>query len=177
METLKELLSQHRFVRNGMRINLDNDPDNVVRDKSQRKWLRRGPYSNTLRDPSHPIVQHVQTLFPWANCVCLNRKRSSSPPMIAHRDKGNESASMICFWGDFDNSNGQGALCLEDGTEYCEKEVWYGPYPRAQVIHWVRGHSSGTRYSCVVFAGPQARSTRSAKRPEMRGYSPDDKIS
>ena len=62
METLKELVSKHRFVRNGMRINLDNDPDNVVRDKSQRKWLRRGPYSNTLRDPPNPIVQHVQTI-------------------------------------------------------------------------------------------------------------------
>ena len=44
METLKELVSKHRFVRNGMRINLDNDPDNVVREKCQRKWLRRGPY-------------------------------------------------------------------------------------------------------------------------------------
>ena len=118
MEKLKELVSSHTFTRNGMRTNVDNDPENRVIDSGKRRWLKRGPYSNTLRDPSNPIVAHVQTIFPWANCVCLNRKRSSSPPMIAHRDKGNESASMICFWGDCDNSNGQGALCLEDTTEY-----------------------------------------------------------
>ena len=177
MDTLKELVSKHKWTRNGMRTNLDNNPDNWVMDKGRRRRLKRGAYSNTLRDPSNPIVAHVQTLFPWANCVCLNRKRSTSPPMIAHRDKGNTSASMICFWGDYDNSNGQGALCLEDGTEYTAKETWHGPYEGHHVTHWVRGHQSGTRYSCVVFAGPQARSTRSAKRPEMRGYSPDDKIS
>ena len=68
METLKELVSKHRFVRNGMRINLDNDPDNVVRDKSQRKWLRQGPYSNTLRDPNHPIVQHVHLRLANTSC-------------------------------------------------------------------------------------------------------------
>ena len=43
METLKELISKHRFVRNGMRTNVDADPNNIVMDKSQRKWLRRGP--------------------------------------------------------------------------------------------------------------------------------------
>ena len=151
MDTLKDLVSRHRFVRIGM------------------------PYSNTLRDPTNPIVQHVQTLFPWATCVCLNRKRSTSPPMVAHRGKGNTSASMIAFLGDYDSSDGQGALCLEDGREYREKEVWHGPYQGDQVTHWVRGHSSGTRYSCVVFSGP-ARSTRCATRPEMRGYTPGDKI-
>ena len=176
MDTLKELVSKHNFTRNGMRTNLDDNPDNWVMDKGRRRWLKRGPYSNTLRDPSNPIVAHVQTLFPWANAVCLNRKRSTSPPMIAHRDKGNTSASMICFWGDYDNSNGQGALCLEDGTEYTAKETWHGPYEGHRVTHWVRGHSSGVRYSCVVFAGPPARSTRSATRPEMRGNIPDDKI-
>ena len=82
---------------------------------------------------------------------------------------------MIAFWGNYDSSDGQGALCLEDGTEYREKEVWHGPYQGDQVTHWVRGHSSGTRYSCVVFHGPPARSTRRATRPEMRGSIPDDK--
>ena len=160
MDTLKELVAKHKWTLNGMRTNLCNDPDNWVMDKGRRRWLKRGPYSNTLRDPSNPIVAHVQTLFPWANCVCLNRKRSTSPPMVAHRDKGNTSASMIAFWGDYDNSNGQGALCLEDGTEYREKDVWHGPYQGDKVTHWVRGHSSGVRYSCVIFAGPPARSTR-----------------
>ena len=110
METLKELVSKHRFVRNGMRTNVDDDRNNIVRDNSQRKWLRRGPYSNTLRDPKHPIVQHVQTIFPWANCVCLDRKRSGSPPMAAHRDKRSISASMIAFWGDYDSSDRQAPL-------------------------------------------------------------------
>ena len=169
MEELKELVSKHNFTRNGMRTNLDDNPDNWIMDKGKRRWLKRGPYSNTLRDPSNPIVAHVQTLFPWANCVCLNRKRSSSPPMVAHRDKGNKSASMIAFWGDYDSSDGQGALCLEDGTEYREKETWNGPYQGDKVTHWVRGHSSGTRYSCVVFSA----ATRSATRPEMRVDNPD----
>ena len=100
MDTLKELVSKHNFTRNGMRTNLDNNPDNWVMDK--------GP-------------------------------------------------------------------CALRGTEYREKEVWHGPYQGDQVTHWARGHSTGTRYSCVVFHGPPARSTRRATRPEMRGSIPDDK--
>jgi len=84
--------------------------------------------------------------------------------MAAHRDKGNKSASMIAFWGDYDNSDNRGALCLEDGTVYSEKEVWHGPYQGDEVTHWVNPHKSGTRYSCVVFQAP-ARSYNKKKLP------------
>ena len=59
MDTLKALVAEHHFIRNGMRTNADADPNNRVTDASKRQWLRRGPYSNTLRDPNNPIVAHV----------------------------------------------------------------------------------------------------------------------
>ena len=60
MDRLVELATEHHYVRNGMRINTDLRPENRVQDRSGRTWLRRGPYSNTLRDPDHPVVKHVQ---------------------------------------------------------------------------------------------------------------------
>ena len=81
--------------------------------------------------------------------------------MAKHRDKGNKSASMIAFWGDYE---GGGELCLEDGTVYSEKEVWHGPYQGDEVMHWVTPHKTGTRFSCVVFEAPQ-RSYKK-KRPQ-----------
>ncbi len=74
------------------------------------------------------------------------------------------NGSVIAFWGDSDNSDGQGALCLEDGTVYSEKEVWHGPYQGDEVLHWVNGHRTGTRFSCVVFEAPQ-RSYKKKKLP------------
>ena len=157
METLKGLVAQHRWTRNGTRVNVqDASPEHITVDACKRRWLKKGPYSNTLRDPQHPIVQHIQTLYPWANCVCLNRKRASSPPMCAHRDKHNESGSMICFWGDYE---GGGDLCMEDGTRYGAKETWHGPYDGHATTHWVTPHASGTRYSAVAFSGPPAPTT------------------
>ena len=84
--------------------------------------------------------------------------------MAAHKDKGNKSASMIALWGDYDNSDGQGALCLEDGRIFSEKEVWHGPYQGDQITHWVTPHKTGTRYSCVLFRAPP-RSYKK-KRPQ-----------
>ena len=49
MDRLVELVEQHKFTRNGYRINVDTREDNRVKDKSGRTWLKKGPYSNTVR--------------------------------------------------------------------------------------------------------------------------------
>ena len=56
MERLVELTTSHHFTRNGMRTNVDTRPENRARAKNGREWLRRGPYSNTVRE-GHPIVE------------------------------------------------------------------------------------------------------------------------
>jgi len=75
--------------------------------------------------------------------------------MAAHRDKKNIGESYICFWGDYDNSNNQGALCLEDGRILSDKFVFHGPYNGAKIKHWVLPHSEGVRHSAVIFRGPK----------------------
>ena len=151
MQELISLVENHKWWRNGLRTNLSDNPEHCRVDKNGRKWIkyRYAPWSNTVK--AGPILKHVQKTFPWANAVCLNRKSATSPPMAAHRDKGNKSASVIAFWGDYE---GGGELCLEDGTVYSEKEVWHGPYQGDEVTHWVTPHKTGTRYSCVVFRAP-----------------------
>ena len=154
MEKLIDLVDKHhKFTRNGFRTNLDDNPENFTFDASGRKWLKKGAYSNTLR--SGVILEHVQTIFPECTAVCLNRKRAESPPMVAHRDKKNIGDSYICFWGDYDNSNNQGALCLEDGRVFSDKLVFHGAYNGAKIKHWVLHHSKGVRYSAVIFNGPK----------------------
>jgi len=157
MQELISLVEDHKWWRNGLRTNTSDNPEHYRVDKNGRKWLRYkyAPCSNTIREG--PILTHIQKTFPWANAVCLNKKRASSPPMAKHRDKGNKSASMICFWGDYE---GGGDLCLEDGTIYSEKEVWHGPYQGDEMTHWVSPHKTGTRFSAVVFEAP----TRSYKK-------------
>ena len=61
MDRLVELVSQHRFSRNGYRTNVDQREENRVKDRSGRLWLKRGPYSNTVRE-GHPIVEHVNSM-------------------------------------------------------------------------------------------------------------------
>ena len=40
MDKLKALVAEHhKWTRNGMRTNLDNNPDNRVTDASKRVWL------------------------------------------------------------------------------------------------------------------------------------------
>ena len=165
MQELISLVEDHKWWKNGLRTNLSSDPEHFRVDKNGRRWLKYkyAPFSNTVK--AGPILEHVQKTFPWANAVCLNRKSATSPPMAAHRDKGNKSASVIAFWGDYDNSDGQGALCLEDGTVYSEKEVWHGPYQGDKIMHWVTPHRTGTRYSCVVFRAPP----RSYKKERPQG--------
>ena len=103
METLKELVSQHPWSRNGLRIKTDLRPENRRQDKSGRTWLCKGPYSNTVYG-DHPIVAHVQSMCVPCNAVCLNRRRadSTTPPMGPRRDGKNTGHSWIAFWGDFE---------------------------------------------------------------------------
>ena len=149
MEKLIELVKDHRFTRNQVRTNLDNHPNNTVVDARGCKWLKKGPYSNTLRNG--PILEHVKTILPTINAVCLNRKRAKSPPIAPHYDRKNVGNVYTCFWGDFDNSNNQGALVTELGDIYSEKFVFHGPYRASEVRHWVLPHSTGTRFSCIAF--------------------------
>ena len=72
MQELIDLVDKHKFTRNGFRTNLDANSDNFYFDSSGRKWLKKGPYSNTVR--SGPILNNVQTIFPDCTAVCLNRK-------------------------------------------------------------------------------------------------------
>ena len=55
MNRLVELVSKHKWTRNGYRINTDLREENRIKDKSGRTWLKKGPYSNTVRQ-GHPIV-------------------------------------------------------------------------------------------------------------------------
>ena len=113
MEKLIELVDGHKFVRNNFRTNLDNNPENFYFDVSGRKWLKKGPYSNTLREG--PIVEYIRTIFPECTALCLNKKRAESPPMAKHRNRRNAGDSFIYVWGDFE---GGGELVLEDGRVF-----------------------------------------------------------
>ena len=157
MERLISLVDKHKFWKNEFRTNLDTNPEHWRQDRTGRKWIANqwAPYSNTLREG--PILEHVQSMIPEINAVCLNRKRAESPPMSRHRDGKNSGPSYVCLWGDYE---GGGELCLEDGTVYSTKEVWHGPMDGASVYHWVNAHKTGTRYSAVAFAGPSAPKTR-----------------
>ena len=168
MDRLVELVSQHKWTRNGFRINTDLRPDNRVRDKSGRPWLRTGPHSNTIRG-AHPIVQHVQSMGIPCDSVCLNRRRhdSPTPPMGPHRDGKNTGNSWVAFWG---CPEGEGALVCEDGRRFTEQHTMHPCGDLSQCTHWVEDHSSGTRHSVVCFSGPQPRL---AKNRATRGSSPD----
>ncbi len=160
MDRLAELTAQHKFIRNGYRTILDQRPENRVR-YGGRTWLRKGPYSNTVRG-DHPIVRHVQSMGIPCNAVCLNRKRAESPPMGPHRDACNSGNSFIAFWGDYDG----GALVCEDGRRFTDKEVWHECGDLSQCTHWVEPHSSGIRYSAVAFTGPVSTRRASASRSD-----------
>ena len=155
MQELIKLVDEYKWhrkwYRNCRRVNTTDNPEHISLDKGGRRWLKYkyAPRSNTVR--AGPILEYIQKSFPWANAVCLNRKNATSPPMTAHRDKGNNSESFITFWVDFDNSNNQGAICLRDGTIFSEKGVWHGPFRGDQMTHWVLPHKTGIRFSCITF--------------------------
>ena len=155
MDKLVELVDQHKFFRNGYRINTDLREENRIRDKSGRTWLRKGPYSNTVRW-DHPIVQHVNSMGIPCNAVCLNRRRADSvtPPMGRHKDGHNTSGSWIAFGG---CPVGEGALTTEDGRRFEEQYVVHDCGDLSNGYHQGEGHSSGTRYSVVAFTGPAPR--------------------
>ena len=167
MDRLVELVSQHKWTRNGFRINTDLRPENRVKDKPGRTWLKQGPNSNTVRG-DHPIVQHVQSMGINADSVCLNRRRADSPtpPMGPHRDGKNTGHSWIAFWG---CPIGEGALVSEADDRWEEQKVWHSCGDLSSKTHWVEPHSSGSRYSVVAFTGPTPQLSR---RPAKRGNTP-----
>ena len=164
MERLVELVSRHHFTRNGYRTNVDLREANRAKDKSGRMRLRRGPYSNTVRE-GHPIVEHINSMGIPCNAVCLNRRRADSPtpPMGPHRDGTNTSSqSFVAFWG---CPEGEGALALETGQRFEAQRTMHACGDLSQITHWVEPHTSGTRFSVVCFSGPKPRvATRPRKR-------------
>ena len=164
MDELISLVGQHRFWRNGFRVNVQQDEAHRRKDRNGRTWLKYpfAPRSNTIREG--PILECVQKqLGEHINSVCLNKKAATSPPMTRHKDRKNKSNSHICFWGDFE---GGGALHLADGRVFNEKHQWY-EYDGSAVEHWVEPHESGTRYSAVAFQGPPAPKTRPKKEIDV----------
>ena len=171
MNRLVELVEQHKFTRNGYRINVDLREENRTKDASGRTWLKRGPYSNTVRG-THPIVQHVHSIGIPCDSVCLNRRRADSPtpPMGPHRDGKNTGHSWVAFWG---CPLGEGALVTEAGDRYEEQKCWHTCGDLSNKTHWVEPHYAGTRYSVVAFSGP---TPRLSTRPAKRGCIPDCRI-
>ena len=163
MDELISLVDQHKFWRNGFRVNLDKDESHRRYDKNGRTWIKYqyAPRSNTVREG--PILECVQTMLPHVNSVCLNKKAATSPPMQRHKDRRNEGNSFICFWGDYE---GGGELCLADGRGFSEKHKWH-EYDGSEVEHWVNPHTSGPRFSAVAFKGPPAPKTRPPGRKKM----------
>ena len=101
-ESFAELISlvdQHKFWRNGFRVNLDKDESHRRYDKNGRTWIKYqyAPRSNTVREGA--ILECVQKMLPHVNSVCLNKKAATSPPMQRHKDRKNMGNSFICFWG------------------------------------------------------------------------------
>ena len=153
MEELIQMVEAHKFVRNGMRTNTDTRPENRIKDKCGRTYLKRGPFSNTVRG-DHPIVQHVRSMGVPCDAVCLNRRRADSPtpPMGPHRDGTNTGHSWIAFWG---CPQGEGALVCEDGRRYEQQRHLHACGDLSKCTHWVEPHTNSTRYSVVCFTGPQ----------------------
>ena len=156
MDEFIALAQQVKFVRNSYRVNVH--PDEEVRiDRNGCKWLRRGPFSVTVRDG--PLLAKAQEWFPECNAVTVNRKRATSPPMARHKDgKTQLRESHICIWGDF--PEGEGTLVLEpdEGPEerITEREKWH-TRAFSDIAHYVEPHSQGTRYSAVAFKGRSVR--------------------
>ena len=126
LEELQSLVSEHKWWRNGFRVNLDREESHRRRDRNGREWLKYpfAPRSNTIREG--PILECVQKqLGPHINAVCLNKKSAESPPMTKHTDGKNAGPSWVCLWGDFEDG---GELCLEDGTVYAEKTSGTGQW-------------------------------------------------
>ena len=167
MDKLQELVSQHKFIRNGYRINTDLREENRRKDPSGRTWLRQGPYSNTVRG-DHPIVQHVQSMGIPCNAVCINRRRADSitPPMGPHRDGKNTGHSWVAFWG---CPTGEGALITEADDRYEEQGVLHSCGDLSAKTHWVEPHSRGTRYSVVCFTGPSVSKSLGKRADSRRG--------
>ena len=166
LEELQALVEEHKWWRNGFRVNLDREESHRRRDRNGREWLKYSfaPRSNTIREG--PILECVQQqLGPHINAVCLNKKHFESPVITKHTDGKNAGPSWVCLWGDFE---GGGELCLEDGTVYAERNIWHGPMEGGSMPHWVNPHTSGTRFSAVAFTGPPAPRTRPPAQKKKR---------
>ena len=152
MEELRALVRQHRFYRNKARTNLCRE-DEVIRVGPHRAWLKKGVLSNTVRgdrvlpEPQRRMLELVrQMIGEQVQELCLN-KNVCCPP---HRDKKNSSDSFIIFF-DGERPFSGGALHLEDGRCFSEKDVWHGPFNGGELTHW-NDEISGDKLSVVAYA-------------------------
>ena len=114
MEALKELVFNHRFTINKMRINLNDDIGDF--GPKRKPFLIKGVYSNTIKEGR--MLEIVQEMLPDANIteLCLNRQIECKP----HRDKGNYGPSYVLFLRTFEGE----ALCFESRFTLCGR---HGP--------------------------------------------------
>ena len=101
LEELQSLVSEHKWWRNGFRVNLDREESHRRRDRNGREWLKYpfAPRSNTIREG--PILECVQQqLGPHINAVCLNKKKRRVPANDeAHRREERRSELGVSLGG------------------------------------------------------------------------------
>ena len=166
MDEFCSLAEQVKMYRNSYRVNVH--PGEELRiDVNGGKWLKKGPFSVTVREG--PLVEKMQEWFPDCNAVCVNRKRATSPPMGRHKDGKNQlRESHICIWGD--HPEGEGTLVLEtdDGEErLTERRKWH-TRAYSEIYHRVEPHTSGVRWSAIAFRGKPVRLTTQFKKGVRR---------
>ena len=91
METLKELVFNHRFTINKMRTNINDDIGYF--GPKMKPFLIKGVYSNTVKKGR--MLEIVQEMLPDAGIteLCLNRNVVCRP----HKDKANYGPSYVIF--------------------------------------------------------------------------------
>ena len=114
LQELMHLVRTHKWFRNGARVNLAHPTDEINR-KYGRPLMKRGIYSNTVRDGR--MLEIVQEMPPGITHLCLNRDVTCAPPRDA---KNTSEYSYVLSFGEFVG----GELRLETGECFREHKVW-----------------------------------------------------
>ena len=149
MMQLGHLVRKHRFYKTYVRTNLGGE----VKEYAKSRFLKTGIFSNCLHDG--PILEHVQTMLPEVNQICLNFNVQCGP----HRDSRNSGVSHICFFGEYEG----GDLVLETGEIFSERGVWH-TFNGQDILHWNTPHI-GDKWSVVAY---QRAKTRAPNNKRLR---------
>ena len=80
LEELQSLVSEHKWWRNGFRVNLDREESHRRRDRNGREWIKYILRLLAILYARGGILECVQKqLGPHINAVCLNKKKAPSP--------------------------------------------------------------------------------------------------